>query len=100
MIGFTPRKLVNGAVLRTSSGGSVAIFLNVENAERYAKTITGKTTDDLDVRADLDEPLNVTVNGWVQVIGVAKGPNTVQAKEVSEILFFRRRLVPNGSMGN
>lgn len=82
MISFSPRKLVNGAILRTSSGGNVAIHLNVENAEQFVRTITGKTTDDMDVRVELDEPLNVAVNGWIQVIGVPKTPNVVQAKEV------------------
>lgn len=85
MIGFSPRKLVNGAILRTSSGAHVTIYLHVENAERFARTITGTTTDELEVRAELDEPLNVAVNGWIQVIGVAKGPNMIQAKEVSDI---------------
>lgn len=88
MISFAPRKLVNGATLRSSTGAHVAIFLNLENAERYARTITGKTSDDIEVRLELDDPLNVDVNGWVQAIGVAKGPNTIQAKEVSHFFLW------------
>lgn len=84
MIGFVPRKLVNGATLRSATGAHVAIFLNIENAERFARTITGKTTDDIEVRLELDDPLNLDVSGWIQAIGVAKGPNVIQTKEVSE----------------
>lgn len=82
MIGFVERKLVNGASLRTSTGQMVAIHLNVTNGERYDRTISGKTTDDIEVRVELAEPLNVAVNGWIQVIGTAKSPNGIQGKEV------------------
>lgn len=82
MNSFIPRKLVNGALLRTSSGQNVALHVYVENAERFAKKIEGKTTDDMDVRLELDEPLNVSVNGWIQAFGIPKGLNAVQTKEV------------------
>lgn len=84
MIGDTLRKLVNGSVLRSSPNANVAIHVNVENADAYSRTITGKTTDDVEVRLELDEPLNVPVKGWIQAIGIAQPPNTVRTKEVSD----------------
>lgn len=97
MISFAPRKLVNGATLRNSSGAHVAIFVNLENAERYARTVTGKTSDDIEVRLELDDPLNVDVNGWVQAIGVAKSPNTIQTKEVSDFFHLFKTSSTSGN---
>lgn len=94
MVNFIPRKLVNGAILRTTTGEQVAIHVNVENGERYARTITGKTIDDLEVRLELDEPLNVEVNGWIQAIGIAKASNAIQAHEVSiQNIIYGRKVI-------
>lgn len=83
MISFQPRTLVNGSMLRNFSGQHVSIHVNVPTeAERQSTVIKAKTTDDLDVTINLAEPLNQPVKGWIEVIGVPTGPNSIRNKEV------------------
>lgn len=81
---FVERKIINGALLRQHIGKHVSIFLNVEvKAERSSSTFTGKTTDDVTVKVFLDEPLNVSLQGWIEVIGIPKSNDSIQNTEVS-----------------
>lgn len=83
MISFQERTLVNGSTLRNFSGQHVSIHVNVPTeVERQATSIKAKTTDDIDVTISLSEPLNAPVKGWIEVIGVPTGPNTIRNKEV------------------
>lgn len=85
MIEFVDRKVVNGALLRQFIGQHVSIFLNIEpRAERSTTLVTGKSTDDITVKVHLDEPLNVPLQGWIEVIGVPKSNDSIQNKEVSD----------------
>lgn len=84
MISYAQRTLVNGSLLRDHINKNVSIHVNVEpEAERYAKVINGKTTDDIDVQIFLNEPLNTPVKGWVEIIGVPNSSTSIQNKEVS-----------------
>lgn len=89
MISFQSRALVNGSMLRNFSGQRVSIHVNVPTeVERQASMIKAKTTDDMDVTISLDEPLNTPVKGWIEVIGVVSGPNSIVNKEVIVRLMF------------
>lgn len=95
MIEFVDRKFVNGALLRQFIGQHVSIFLNIEpRAERSTTLVTGKSTDDVTVKVHLNEPLNVPLHGWVEVIGVPKSNDSIENKEVSDsnIMFSRQSL--------
>lgn len=81
---FVERKIINGALMRQHIGKHVSIFLNVEmKAERSSSSFTGRTTDDVTVKVLLDEPLNVTLSGWIEVIGIPKSSDSIQNTEVS-----------------
>lgn len=83
MITYTPRTIVNGSLLRNFLNQSVSIHVNVEpEAERQTKLITAKTTDDIDIKIQLDEPLNAPIKGWVEVIGIPDSSTSIRNKEV------------------
>lgn len=83
MIDYTPRTIINGSLLRNFISQNVSLLVNVEEeADRQSKLIKGKTTDDVDVKIVLGEPLNVPVKGWIEVIGIPQGPDTIRNKEV------------------
>lgn len=85
---FSERTIINGGLLRQHIGKNVSIFLNIEpKAERSITTVNGKTTDDVAVKLLLDEPLNVPLNGWIEVIGVPKSSDTIQNTEVSKTIW-------------
>lgn len=87
MIEYVDRKIVNGALLRNNNGRYVSLHVNVEEeANRSAKVIKGKTTDDMEVKINLNESLNVATKGWIEVIGMPIGSDTIQCKEVCLIL--------------
>lgn len=70
--------------MRNYSGQHVSIHVNVPNeVERQATTIKAKTTDDMDITISLSEPLNAPVKGWIEVIGVPTGANSIRNKEVN-----------------
>lgn len=86
MIEFTARTMVNGAMLRNYINEYVSIHVNVEQeAERHSSVIRAKTTDDLDVTINLSEPLNASVKGWIEVIGVPTSGNAIRNKEVCSV---------------
>lgn len=85
MISFTPRQLVCGSMLRNFIGQHVSIHVNVQEADRGANVINGKTTDDINITISLSEPLNAPVKGWIEVIGTPTGPNAIRNKEVRSI---------------
>lgn len=70
--------------MRNYSGQHVSIHVNVPNeVERQATSIKAKTTDDMDITISLSEPLNAPVKGWIEVIGVPTGTNSIRNKEVN-----------------
>lgn len=77
------RKIVNGALLRNNIGQTVSIMVNADDVKSQSTTFKAKTTDDMEVQINLTEPLNVPVNGWIEVIGVPNSPNSIQNNEVS-----------------
>lgn len=77
------RKIVNGALLRSNIGQTVSIMVNADDVKSQSTTFKAKTTDDMEVQINLTEPLNVPVNGWIEVIGVPNSPNSIQNNEVS-----------------
>lgn len=84
MISYAERTIVNGSLLRDHLNKNVSIHVNVEpEAERNAKVINAKTTDDLDVQIVLNEPLNTPVKGWMEIIGVPSSPTSIRNKEVN-----------------
>lgn len=84
MISYAQRTIVNGSLLRDHLNKNVSIHVNVEpEAERNAKVINAKTTDDLDVQIVLNEPLNTPVKGWMEIIGVPSSPTSIRNKEVN-----------------
>jgi len=86
MIDYIPRTMINGALLRNFISQHVSVHVHVEEeAERQSKLIKGKTSDDVEVKVVLSEPLNVPLKGWIEVIGIPTGPDTIRNKEI--ILF-------------
>lgn len=84
MTNFTERTIINGSLLKNFTGKNVSLHVQVENeADRNSKTITGKTTDNVEVKVMLSEPLNVPVKGWIEVIGVPIGADSIRNTEVS-----------------
>lgn len=89
MVSFTPRTIINGSLLRNFISQNVSLHVNVEEeADRQSKLIKGKTTDDVDVKIVLSEALNVPVKGWIEVIGIPQGPDTIRNKEVRNFHIF------------
>lgn len=83
MISYVPRTIINGALLRNFISQHVSLLVHVEEeADRQSKIILGKTTDDVQVKVMLNEPLNVPVKGWIEVIGIPATPDTIRNKEV------------------
>lgn len=86
MIDFAPRTIINGALMRNFISQHVSLTVHVEEeAERQCKSFKAKTTDDSTVNVMLAEPLNVSIKGWIEIIGVPSSPDTIRNKEVSNI---------------
>lgn len=93
---FVPRTIINGALLRNFISQHVSIMVHVEEeAEKNCRSFQAKTTDSLAIDVVLNEPLNTNVKGWIEVIGVPSGPDTIRNKEVS----VQWILVCNGIVG-
>lgn len=83
MTEYVTRKIINGSLLRAYNGQYVSVHVNVEEeVDRFSKLIKGKTTDDVEVKIQLAEPLNVPIKGWIEVIGIPNGPDIIRNKEV------------------
>lgn len=71
-------------MLRNFVDKHISIHVNVESeVDRGVSVIHAKTTDDLDVTIELSEPLNSPIKGWIEVIGIPTGANTIRNKEVT-----------------
>ncbi|XP_058124384.1 uncharacterized protein LOC131281738 [Anopheles ziemanni] len=82
MQSFERRAIVNAALLKRNVGQPVSIHVKVDRAESGCKSFSGKSTDGVNVQVMLSEPLNGTVKGWVEIIGVAAPNDTVRAKQI------------------
>lgn len=81
---YTPRSIINGSLLRNFISQHVSLHVHVEDeVERQSRMIKGKTSDDVEVKVFLTEPLNVPVKGWIEVIGIPQGPDSIRNHEVS-----------------
>lgn len=82
-MGFVPRSIVNGALLRKTIEKDISICVNVES--RNNRKIQGKTTDGQTIEIEMSNSSdsNVPVGQWVEIIGTCTGPNSVKGKEVS-----------------
>uniref|UniRef100_A0A1L8DBX5 Uncharacterized protein n=1 Tax=Nyssomyia neivai TaxID=330878 RepID=A0A1L8DBX5_9DIPT len=75
--------IVNGASLRTNVGQQVIIVLKVEEYEVPSKLLKGTTTDDTPVTINMRSELESNLRGaWVQAIGLASKPDTIDNGEV------------------
>lgn len=86
---FTPRTIVNGSLLRNFIGKNVSTIVNFpEKVQAGQKLIKGMTTDNIEIRIQLTELLNASIqdNEWVEIIGVPAGSDTIRCSEV--FLFF------------
>lgn len=80
---FVPRTIINGGLLRSFISQNVSLIVHVEEeVALQSRSFVGKTTDDVTVTIQLDDPLNVQVKGWIEVIGVPSGADTIRNKEV------------------
>ncbi|XP_058057444.1 uncharacterized protein LOC131208651 [Anopheles bellator] len=79
---FEPREIVNGSLLKRHIDKPVSIHLKVEEAANGCKSLSGKSTDGMDVLVHLSEPLNGKCSGWVEVIGVVDAQGSVRGKEI------------------
>lgn len=85
---FVPRTIINGALLGKFISQNVSIHVNVlEEAERGSRSFKGKTSDNVDVTITPTDPLNVRVQGWIEVLGVPSSPDSIRSKEVSQAHF-------------
>lgn len=83
---FQPRTIINGALLRRYSEKLVSIMAKVEDIDSSGRVIKAKTTDNLDIRINLAEPVTSPVNNWIEIIGKPSGPDSIKC---SEVLYFK-----------
>lgn len=88
---FTARSIINGKMLSKHSGQHVSILVNIEDVDHNNRILKGKTTDNLDIRVSLTEPISAPIRSWVEVIGVPAGPDMIRCKEVSHPCYLFRR---------
>lgn len=79
---FESRSIVNGSLLKRHAGQSISIHLYVERADRDGRSFSGRSTDGMSIHVTLNEPLSSSLNGWVEVIGMAGSNDTIQCREV------------------
>lgn len=81
---FQPRSIVNGAYMKRFINKPVSVFLKVQNITSGGSQILGETTDKHKINVLLNLPLNMPLNGWIEVIGtpINNGEN-MRCTEVS-----------------
>lgn len=84
---FIARTIINGRMLSQYSGQHVSIIVNIDDVETNGRVLKGKTTDNIDIRVSLNEPISAPIKSWVEVIGVPAGPDAIRCKEVSCLVF-------------
>lgn len=80
---FVERQIVNGTTMKKYMNKQVSIYLKVQNASSGGKQISGQTSDGIDLKVQLQEPLNMPVQGWIEVIGVPIAGDVIKCTEVS-----------------
>ncbi|XP_055681113.1 uncharacterized protein LOC129788799 [Lutzomyia longipalpis] len=77
------RTIVNGASLRINVGKQVSIIVKVDTYDIPGTLLKGITTDDATINVNLSAPLETNLrNRWVEVIGQASRPDTINNAEV------------------
>lgn len=76
------RSIINGKLLKEHMGENVCIMVKVETVESSGKSFRGKTTDNVNLLVTLNDPLNVPIADWVEVIGIPAGVDAIRCKEV------------------
>lgn len=85
---FTARSIINGKLLSQHSGQNVSILVNIDNVDANGRLLKGKTTDNVEIRVSLTDPISAPIKSWVEVIGVPAGPDAIRCKEVSHISYL------------
>lgn len=80
---FESRSMINGNLLSRFKGKNVSIFVKVDKLSNCGRSFIAKTTDDHDVTVALSEPLNTPIDGWVELIGIPTGADSIRCSEVS-----------------
>lgn len=77
---------MNGSLLRQYIDKDISICVSVESTGD--RNIQGKTSDGQSIKIEMSSSSdsNVPIGQWIEVIGTASGPATVQGKEVNSIL--------------
>ncbi|XP_015367746.1 PREDICTED: uncharacterized protein LOC107164432 [Diuraphis noxia] len=71
------RSFVNGSFLQKFTDKPVTLIGNVLKVSPDGKSVTMQTTDDHVVTVNFHEPIDSSLDGWVEVHGLAKDKGTV-----------------------
>ncbi|XP_026462241.1 uncharacterized protein LOC113364068 [Ctenocephalides felis] len=74
-------KKVNGAYMRMCQGSSVSLMGLVNNADRSGRFINVLTTDNVNVKVILNEPLSEPLSGWIEIIGQPVGKDSINCNQ-------------------
>jgi len=79
---FESRKIVNGGLLRRFLNQKVSIFVKITNIDSSGKMLRGTSTDNIDLKIQLNTPINTPIDDWVEIIGVPNSPDPIHCTEV------------------
>ncbi|XP_025204943.1 uncharacterized protein LOC112601499 [Melanaphis sacchari] len=71
------RAFVNGSFLQKFSNKPITLIGNVLKVSSDGKSVTMQATDDQVVTVNFHEPVDSSLDGWIEVHGLAKDKGTV-----------------------
>lgn len=91
MENFKTRTFVNGVALQRSIGKTVSILVKPINIDSSSRILTMSTTDGMEVKVVVEDPLNAPIEDWVEVHGIVESGESIKCSEVSftPIIFLR-----------
>uniref|UniRef100_A0A6M2DH03 Putative replication factor a protein 3 n=1 Tax=Xenopsylla cheopis TaxID=163159 RepID=A0A6M2DH03_XENCH len=73
-------KKANGAYMRTCNG-MVSLTGLVNNVDSSGRYLNIETTDKINVKVVLNEPLSEALHGWVEIVGQPMGKDTINCSQ-------------------
>ncbi|KAL1491959.1 hypothetical protein ABEB36_012473 [Hypothenemus hampei] len=67
------RDIINGAMLPRFANKNVNIFGKIVDVDPNGSFVQIKTTDDVQVKVNLQHPINRQTSGWIEVQGICTG---------------------------
>ncbi|KAH8400455.1 hypothetical protein KR222_000445 [Zaprionus bogoriensis] len=79
---FEPRTVVNGGMLKQSTGKTVSIMVRVESVA--GTNLIAQSTDNHKLRISLLDEVSAPEGAWLEVIGVPSSGDVIRGEEVIE----------------